>query len=79
MDESEKAKMVGEAKFLRAFYYLSLVDKFGGVPLIIDAPNADEQAELPRNSKDEVVNQIVKDLEEKPVMTVLPPFIPVIG
>ena len=44
MDESEKAKMVGEAKFLRAFYYLSLVDKFGGVPLIIDAPNADEQA-----------------------------------
>jgi len=64
MDESEKAKMVGEAKFLRAFYYLSLVDKFGGVPLIIDAPNADEQAELPRNSKEEVVNQIVKDLEE---------------
>ena len=55
MDESEKAKMVGEAKFLRAFYYLSLVDKFGGVPLIIDAPNADEQAELPRNSKEEVV------------------------
>ena len=64
MDESEKAKMVGEAKFLRAFYYLSLVDKFGGVPLIIDAPNADEQAELPRNSKEEVVNQIVRDLEE---------------
>ena len=43
MDESEKAKMVGVAKFLRAFYYLSLVDKFGGIPLIIDAPNADEQ------------------------------------
>ena len=26
MDETEKAAMIGEAKFLRAFYYLNLVD-----------------------------------------------------
>lgn len=64
MEDKEKAKMVGEAKFLRAFFYLNLSDKFGGVPLIIDAPNADTQAELPRNTKEEVVGQIVKDLDE---------------
>lgn len=41
-----------------------MVDKFGGVPLITEAPNADTQAELPRNSKEEVVDQILKDLDE---------------
>ncbi|WP_455641039.1 RagB/SusD family nutrient uptake outer membrane protein [Parabacteroides sp.] len=64
MDESEKAKMVGEVKFLRAFYYLNLADKFGGVPLITDAPDADAQESLPRNSKEEVVTQILKDLDD---------------
>ncbi len=64
MDDKKKLEIVGEAKFLRAFYYQNLVDKFGGVPLITNAPNADEQAELPRNSKEEVVNQIIKDLDE---------------
>ncbi len=56
--------MIGEAKFLRAFFYLNMVDKFGGVPLITEAPNADTQAELPRNSKEEVVDQILKDLDD---------------
>lgn len=64
MDEEEKARMVGEAKFLRAFYYLNLVDKFGGVPLITEAPDADKQATLPRNTKEEVVEQILQDLED---------------
>ncbi len=64
MDDTEKNAMIGEAKFLRAFYYLNLVDKFGGVPLITDAPNADEQATLPRNTKEECVAQIIQDLND---------------
>jgi len=64
MDESSRNRMIGEAKFLRAFYYQNLVDKFGGVPLIISAPNAEEQAALPRDSKEAVVEQILKDLTE---------------
>ena len=64
MDEKEKESMIGEAKFLRAFYYLNLIDKFGGVPLITDAPNADEQATLPRNTKEECVAQIIQDLND---------------
>ena len=70
MDETEKAAMIGEAKFLRAFYYLNLVDKFGGVPMITDAPNADEQATLPRNTKEECVTQIIQDLDD--AIAVLP-------
>lgn len=64
MEEKAKNEMIGEAKFLRAFFYLNMVDKFGGVPLITEAPNADTQAELPRNSKEEVVDQILKDLDD---------------
>lgn len=64
MDESLKARMAGEAKFLRAFYYFMLVDVYGGVPLILEAPDADKHAALPRNSKAEVVAQILQDLED---------------
>lgn len=70
MNDTNKAQMIGEAKFLRAFFYLNMVDKFGGVPLILEAPNADEQASLPRNTKEEVVIQILKDLDD--AITVLP-------
>ena len=53
-----------EAKFLRAFYYSDLINKFGGVPLITEAPNLEEQGDLPRNEKDEIVTQILQDLDE---------------
>lgn len=70
MDEELKRRMEGEAKFLRAFYYQSLADKFGGVPLILETPNAAEHAYLPRNTKAEVVGQILQDLTE--AVAVLP-------
>lgn len=64
MDEALKARMIGEAKFLRAFYYFNLTDKFGDVPLILEMPNADKHASLPRDPKAKVVEQILKDLTE---------------
>lgn len=70
MGETEKAQMLGEAKFLRAFFYLNLVDKFGGVPLITEVPNADKHKDLPRNTKEEVISQIIKDLDD--AIAVLP-------
>ncbi|MDF9796378.1 hypothetical protein OKW21_001641 [Catalinimonas alkaloidigena] len=57
-------KIIAEAKFLRAFYYADLVNKFGAVPLITSAPDLVEQGELPRNSKADVVTQILNDLDE---------------
>ncbi len=64
MDEALKSRMTGEAKFLRAFYYFYLEDRFGGVPLILETPNAATQASLPRDSREAVVTQILKDLTE---------------
>lgn len=63
MPEATKKRMIGEAKFLRAFYYFHLMIRFGGVPLITESPSI-VHATLPRNSKDEVLSQTLKDLTE---------------
>lgn len=59
------AQYVAEAKFFRAYVYFDLLQLFGGVP-IVDKPLSTTSAELqaPRNSRDEVVDFIIKDLEE---------------
>jgi starch-binding outer membrane protein, SusD/RagB family len=63
MPEASKKRYSAEAKFLRALYYFDLWTVYGGVPVILDAPKA-EQGNLPRNTADEVLSQIVKDLDE---------------
>lgn len=61
-DDDTKSQMKGEALFLRALFYSYLVDYFGGVPLILEAPSS-EQETWPRTDKDEVVAQIITDLD----------------
>lgn len=62
MTDTNKKRYSAEAKFLRALFYFDLWSTYGGVPVILDAPKA-EQGILPRNSADEVLNQITKDLD----------------
>lgn len=71
MNEDLKARMTGEAKFLRALFYFNLVDYFGGVPLILETPDAEKHSDLPRTDKALVVAQILKDLDE--AIAALPP------
>ena len=59
MNESLKARYIGEAQFLRALYYFDLVRAFGGVPLVIDT-NPDFK--LPRSEKSAVYDLIIDDL-----------------
>jgi len=56
---------VAEAKFFRAYIYFDLLQQFGGVP-IIDKLLAPDSPELQagRNSRDEVADFIIKNLEE---------------
>ncbi len=75
MDQSLKSRMIGEAKFLRALFYFNLEDVFGGVPLILKTPDAATQSNLPRDTKEKVVEQILKDLDE--ASAVLPVTYPV--
>lgn len=60
--EAKRNQMKGEALFIRALYYSFLADLYGGVPLIISTPNNTTQGQLPRNTKEEVVTQILTDL-----------------
>lgn len=59
-----KGPIVGEAKFLRAFYYFNLVRLFGGVPLVVQESTSLEGLEIPRASEEEVYQQITQDLED---------------
>jgi hypothetical protein len=64
MDASLIARYKAEAQFLRAVFYFPLWNLFGGAPLILTETNAATQADLPRNSADELYAQILKDLDE---------------
>ena len=58
-----KSQLVGEAKFLRAFYYFYLVNYFGDVPLVLDT-DYKKNTSLSRTSSTEVYASIIKDLTE---------------
>jgi starch-binding outer membrane protein, SusD/RagB family len=53
-----KTIVEGELRALRAFYYYTLLDTFGGVPIVTDVAIA----ERPRNTKAEVFDFIVTEL-----------------
>lgn len=65
MDETEKAKDLGEAYFLRAYHYFNLVRMFGDVPLIVVPIDASSPELYPEQvTIDNIYSQIVKDLQE---------------
>lgn len=52
----------GEAYFMRAFLYFNLVRAFGGVPMITEVVNADDDFVVPRSSESEIYDLIEDDL-----------------
>ena len=66
MDAEQRKRLLGEAYFLRAFYYFDLVSNFGDVPFLTapieDFNDAYKVSE--RTDKEVVWNQISLDLEE---------------
>ena len=58
---------VAEAKFLRAVFYFTLTDLFGGVPYYDESTNVNEEfmnLKRPRSSLEEVRAHILEDLDE---------------
>ena len=72
LDSDLKARLIGEAKFLRALLYFRLVQTFGGVPLITETPDINSPLEelLSRSTKEETFLFIENDLIE--AISVLP-------
>jgi len=60
MNENVKARVLGEAEFLRAFYYYNLAIRFGGVPLVKTTLGSDKMPS--RSSFDETWSFIEEDL-----------------
>ena len=68
---SERLPYVAEAKFFRAYVYFDLLQQFGGVPIVTKPLTAGSpELQAKRNTRDEVVDFIIKDIEE--AIAVLP-------
>lgn len=68
--EAVKNRCLGEAYFLRAHYYYILVRLFGGVPLILEPHEADDDINSARASLAECYDRIIKDC--KSAVSLLP-------
>lgn len=62
-DATLKERVMGEAHFLRAYYYFRLVRIFGGVPKIDTMIKSQYDWKQPRASADEIYQLIIADLE----------------
>lgn len=63
MTQERKDCLLGEAYFMRGFYYFQLVRVFGGVPLIDDVIDSSDRWQQPRATAEQVYAHIVKDFE----------------
>lgn len=69
IDSALKNRLIGEVKFLRALFYFDLVRCFGGVPIVVEKIDINDDATINqvvfiRKSKEEVYNQIEIDLQD---------------
>lgn len=67
ISDADKSYLLGEALFIRVFYYFALVKRYGGVPIIkeVQSYTGDNLADLqvPRNTEKEVWDFIASDLD----------------
>lgn len=59
-----RERMTGEVTFLRAALYTYLINYFGGVPLVTEYYELDDEFQIPRNTYEECVNFIVDELDK---------------
>jgi hypothetical protein len=72
LDEPTKALYIAEARFLRASYYFTLTQYYGGVPLILSSlefNGSDVTAlQFPRKKESEMYDFVIKEAEELKVL-----------
>lgn len=62
-----KKQLLGEAKFMRAFFYFYLVNLYGDIPLVLTTDYS-VNAVMPRTPRSQVWDQIVSDLKDAQVL-----------
>ncbi len=63
-DQALKDRLLGEAHYLRAYFYQQLVRFYGGVPIIETPYGLDEDYSIARSSYEDCVNFMVSDLDK---------------
>ena len=61
--ETDIPRLRGEAFFLRALYHFELMKRYGGIAIATQSYDPAQGLDMPKNSFDEVVTQIVKDCD----------------
>lgn len=64
MDTDLKNRLIAEAKFMRGFYYFTLVRLFGGVPLVLKETTSLNDLAVARETDENVYKQIIQDFTE---------------
>jgi hypothetical protein len=64
MDATLKSRLIGEAKFLRAFYYFALVRLYGKVPLVLTETTGLSGLSVTRSPVEDVYKQIISDFTD---------------
>jgi hypothetical protein len=63
MDEALKERYKAEVRFIRAYLYIPMVQKFGDIPLVTKVLTK-EESNVPRVAKKEVLDFLFKELQE---------------
>ena len=63
LSEEEKAPLLGQVYFFRAWCYYNLVKWYGGVPIVTDVLDPVESSFTPRSTTKECINFILEDLD----------------
>jgi hypothetical protein len=74
LDQAVKDQIIGETKFLRAYYYFNLVRYYGGVPLFLKEVEKEGDAFLARSTVDEVYAQVISDAKDAVEKLPVPSF-----
>ena len=68
LDEATKTNYIAEARFLRASYYFTLTQFYGGVPLILTSLEFDgsdvTSLQVPRSKESEMYDFVIKEAQE---------------
>lgn len=64
LENDEKASLTGQVKFLRAKLYFDMVKRYGGVPIITEPQDLDDDLFVKRATTDESFEFIIKEMEE---------------
>ena len=57
-------RLIGESYGMRGMLYSMLASNFGGVPLVLRSAGGDADPFAPRNTQDEIFQQVVLDMQE---------------